>query len=447
MHRCRHLTVALCVIALLGLAGPVAQARPEPVEGARPEPVEGARPEPVEGAQDSPAVTHAKRVLNRLGQDQFEEVAKEFNNKVAAAMTPLQLREVWTTLRQQVGPVKAILDHQETTTPGGVTTVVLGCQFERTVVNITIAFDAEGRIAGLRLTPRPASTAPATPPASSRFTEQPVMVGSGEWALPGTLSLPNDKIDAAVVLVHGSGPQDRDATVGPNTPFRDLAWGLADRGIAVLRYEKRSRQHGPRLAGRPNLTVRDEVTDDAMLGAALLRAHPRIDPKRVFVLGHSLGGTLAPRIAAEDRSLAGIIIMAGATRPLMEAAREQLTYLAAITPGGPSVEQGLQMLRRAAPESYWKDLDAYQPAQVAATLSVPMLILQGERDYQVTLADLQGWRDALAGKGHVTFKTYPTLNHLFLAGEGKSTPAEYERAGHIPAFVLDDIAGWITKRF
>ncbi len=99
------------------------------------------------------------------------------------------------------------------------------------------------------------------------------------------------------------------------------------------------------------------------------------------------------------------------------------------------------------PSRYWKDLDAYKPAQVAAALSVPMLILQGERDYQVTLADLQGWRDALAGKGHVTFKTYPTLNHLFLAGEGKSTPAEYERAGHIPAFVLDDIAGWVAKRF
>jgi fermentation-respiration switch protein FrsA (DUF1100 family) len=99
-----------------------------------------------------------------------------------------------------------------------------------------------------------------------------------------------------------------------------------------------------------------------------------------------------------------------------------------------------------APETYWKDLDSYDPARTAAKLSIPMLILQGERDYQVTLADLQGWRTALEGRANVTIKSYPTLNHLFLPGEGKSTPAEYDRAGQIPAFVLDDIAGWIGKR-
>jgi fermentation-respiration switch protein FrsA (DUF1100 family) len=103
------------------------------------------------------------------------------------------------------------------------------------------------------------------------------------------------------------------------------------------------------------------------------------------------------------------------------------------------------MLLRSAPDSYWKDLEAYKPAQAAALLTMPMLILQGERDYQVTLGDLQGWRDALDGHAGVTIKSYPTLNHLFLPGEGKSTPSEYGRAGHIPDFVLDDIADWIKK--
>jgi fermentation-respiration switch protein FrsA (DUF1100 family) len=102
------------------------------------------------------------------------------------------------------------------------------------------------------------------------------------------------------------------------------------------------------------------------------------------------------------------------------------------------------MLLRAAPESYWTDLNSYKPAEAAARLTVPMLILQGERDYQVTLEDLQGWRDALAGHARVTIKSYPTLNHLFLPGEGKSTPSEYEKAGHIPDFVFDDIAEWIN---
>ena len=133
---------------------------------------------------------------------------------------------------------------------------------------------------------------------------------------------------------------------------------------------------------------------------------------------------------------------------MLEVAREQLAYLASLTPnavGDP--EQALQTLRRSAPASYWKDLDAYRPAQIAATLTMPMLILQGERDYQVTPRDLQGWRDTLAGHRGVTFKSYPTLNHIFLPGEGKSTPADYERAGHIPDFVLDDIAEWMASTF
>ena len=199
------------------------------------------------------------------------------------------------------------------------------------------------------------------------------------------------------------------------------------------------------MAGNGNLTVREETTEDAILAAALLRSHDRIDPKCVFVLGHSLGGTLAPRIAAEDRSLAGLIILAGATRPFVEVAREQLAYLASLSPSTINPEEGLTRLRRSAPEAYWKDLDAYRPAQTAAALTIPMLILQGERDYQVTLADLQGWRDALGGRANVTIKSYPTLNHLFLPGEGKSTPSEYDRAGHVPDLVLDDIAGWIRK--
>jgi len=120
-------------------------------------------------------------------------------------------------------------------------------------------------------------------------------------------------------------------------------------------------------------------------------------------------------------------------------------YLASLTPGAIDVEEGLTRLRRSAPEVYWKDLDAYRPTQTAAALTIPMLILQGARDYQVTLADLQGWRDALGGRANVTIKSYPTLNHLFLPGEGKSTPSEYDRAGHIPDFVLDDIADWIRK--
>jgi dienelactone hydrolase len=396
--------------------------------------------------QENPAIDHAKRIVELLKAEKFAEVAKEFNAQMTAALSEQQLAQTWSTFRQQVGAFQSFIDQQVRTPPSGITAVMLGCQFDKIAMNVMVAFDADGKIAGLRLTPRPPpDETPAPPPPSSHFTEESVIVGTGEWALPGTLSRPTDAIAAAVVLVHGSGPHDRDETVGPNKPFRDLAWGLANRGIAVLRYDKRTRRYAARMAGIKNLTVREETIDDALQAVALLRARQDIAPKRIFVLGHSLGGTLAPRIAADDKSLAGIIILAGATRPLLDVARDQLVYLASITPNSATTEQGLEMLRKAAPESYWKDLDAYQPAQAAASLKLPMLILQGERDYQVTQADLQGWRDALAGRSDVTIKSYPTLNHLFMSGEGKSTPSEYLQAGHVADVVLDDIANWVKR--
>ena len=396
---------------------------------------------------ESPAVGHARQIVQLLKEEKFDEVAKQFNAQVAAAMSAAQLRQVWSTFTQQVGGFTAFLDQRVTTPAPNITAVVLGSQFEKAAIDIFVAFDAEQKIAGLRFAPRqPPAEPPSPPPSSSRFKEEPVTVGEGEWALPGTLSIPTGKVTGAVVLVHGSGPQDRDTTIGPNKALRDIAWGLADRGIAVLRYDKRSRVHGPKMAGNKNLTVREETIDDALLAVKLLRSRSEIDPKRVFVLGHSLGGMLAPRIGAEDPSLAGLIILAGTTRPLVDVMREQLTYIASLSPpGGMNPDDSLQMLMKSAPESYWKDLEGYKPAEVAAKLKMPMLILQGERDYQVTMADLQGWRDALGSRTDVTIKSYPTLNHLFMAGEGKATPAEYERPGHVADFVLDDIAAWIGK--
>jgi dienelactone hydrolase len=418
-----RVNLAFALFALIGLTGPA-------VSG-----------------QENAAAVHARSVLNLLRLEQFADVASDFNAKIAAAMSAAQLGDAWTKLQKQAGPFQSIIDERVTTPSPGITAVVLGCQFEKAVLNVIIAFDGQDKIAGLRISPRSApDEPPAAPAATAKFKEEPVTVGSGEWALPGTLSMPDGAVAGAVVLVHGSGPNDRDETVGANKPFRDLAWGLADRGIAVLRYEKRTRQHAGKLAGNKTLTVREETTEDALLAAALLRKHDRIDPKRVFILGHSLGGTLAPRIGAADPSLAGLIVLAGGTRPLLDAARAQLVYLESLNPSGISVDTSIEMLTKAAPESYWKDLDSYNPTEMAAGLAMPMLVLQGERDYQVTMADLEGWKKALTGKSGVTIKSYPTLNHLFMAGEGKSTPSEYEKASHIPDFVLDDIAAWIRQR-
>jgi fermentation-respiration switch protein FrsA (DUF1100 family) len=175
---------------------------------------------------------------------------------------------------------------------------------------------------------------------------------------------------------------------------------------------------------------------------------------------------LAPRIAEADKNIAGLLILAGNTRPLPELVVEQMEYLEALSGGLVAPDLAMDALKREAarvmdpalpidtpatelllqlPASYWKDLSGYRPAQAAARLDLPMLILHGERDYQVTLRDLQGWRDALAAHPGVQIKSYPELNHIFMSGEGRSMPAEYSREGRIPDYVVNDIVAWIKQ--
>lgn len=417
---------------------------------------------------DDPAA-RAQAVLAALAAKEFTRIEPQFTDQVKAALPPGGLEAAWTRLIAQAGAFRGCgATHVQDRANMHVTVTL--CEFERAKVDVQVVFDRDGKLAGLLFrppTPPPVSYAapPYVTPAS--YTESELTVGSGEWVLPATLDVP---VGAgpfpALVLVHGSGPNDRDETIGPNKPFKDLALGLASRGIAVLRYDKRSKVYAGKVANLANLTVKQEVIDDALTAVNTLRAQPRIDPTRLFVLGHSLGAMLIPRIAAGDESLAGVIVLAGAARPLEQAILDQTRYLAtaqgASTPAAQAriddAEKLVATVRALTPEdakspklifgapaSYWLDLRGYDPPTAAKSVTQPMLVLQGERDYQVTMDEYARWKTALASKANATFHSYPALNHLFIAGTGKSLPAEYETAGHVDEAVVRDIGEWIDK--
>lgn len=270
----------------------------------------------------------------------------------------------------------------------------------------------------------------------------------------------------AVVLLAGSGSLDRDETIGRNKPLKDIAWGLASRGIAVTRFDKVTYTHAAELATAHDITLDSEYLPQAIAAIRLLHDHPAVDAERIFVLGHSLGGTVAPRVAAAEPIVAGLIILAGGAQPLHWAIVRQAKHLASLNPAtqagaqpaiaaltakaeqvdSPSLspDTSPQDLPLGAPASYWLDLRPYNPVTLAASLGKPMLILQGGRDYQITVDDdLSLWEAALAAVPNVTIRVYPSLNHLFAPGEGPSSPAEYEPAQHVDPLVVADIKDWL----
>lgn len=458
-----RVTLAWILVGLfLAAAG-----EPTPVAAQAAAPAQGAP-----AAQDYEAL--GKELTQNLAARQFDKVVARFDERVAAALPLAKLSATWDALLSQVGAFRGITgtraeEHQ------GYHVVFVTCEFEKANLDAQFAFDSSGRVAGLHFVPsRPKIE--WTPPDYAKpdaFHERQVTVGSGRWQLPGTLTLPNGAGPfPAVVLVQGSGPHDQDETIGPNKPFKDLAWGLASRGVVVLRYVKRTMKYGKESSADPaRLTVMDETVDDARGAAALLAALPEVNPKRVYVLGHSLGGMLAPRIAEGDEHVAGIIIMAGSTRPFGAIIVDQVKYLTSLH-GQPTEEEQKQIqaaeeaakqidsptltatatvnvLGASVPGSYFLDLRKYAPAETAARLEIPILVLQGERDYQVTHEDFEGWQKALAGKPRATLKVYPGLTHLFMPstapGSGPGTPADYDQPGHVSETVIADIAKWIAS--
>jgi len=397
----------------------------------------------------------ARKAVDLLLAEKYPDVFQMFSPDLQKAIPQDALARIGASQLKPLGAPQKIGD-PAVRKAGTNNVVTVPVTFAAQNMNFLLAVNAAGQIYILNLQPgevtwqRPAYSRPDS------FRERAVTTGDGEWKLPGTLTVPaGNGPFPAIVLVHDSGPADRDDTVGGTKIFKDLAEGLASRGIVVLRYEKRARQYSARMAGMSGNTVAEETVDDAVASAALLRTQKEVDPQRVFVLGHGLGGYVAPRIAEDDGKLAGLVILGGQVRPI-----EDLMVERSVNRGvtGQDLDTIKGLAKRVKtlepadadappilgmPVSYLLDLKGYDPAALAKKSTIRMLILQGERDFQTTMTDFNLWKAALGTRKDVTFHSYPALNHFFVAGQGKSTDVEYRKPGHVAPEVIEDIAKWI----
>ena len=316
----------------------------------------------------------------------------------------------------------------------------------------------------------------------SGYTNVTVKIGQGTaWELNGILTLPKSAMPKggfpAAVIVHGSGPGDMNGAAFAYKPYLDIADYLSSKGIAVLRYNKRTLTHGAKMVEELGgaLTVMEETIEDALLASQLLKADPRINENKVFMIGHSLGGMLAPRIQSEGlrqtprTDFAGLILLAGSPRFLLDISYDQnvdyiehymegeekaaaLESLAAwdeqinIIVNLPDDTAQTIFIQSGLSAYYLKDLYYHPVTMYLDDVHVPLFVLQGSADFQVSPEkDFEAYKRLLAGRNNVTFKLYEGLNHMFI----KSTTGyidEYEIPGSVDKQALADITRWILSQ-
>ncbi|MEV6610526.1 alpha/beta fold hydrolase [Kutzneria sp. NPDC051319] len=350
-----------------------------------------------------------RTVVDLAAADRFEELADRFTPELRAAASADLVRLAWA---KEVGELRSVGE------PVGLGSGTFSVRLNGNV-DLFASFDEQGQVSGLRL----AAAAQWTPPPYARprlFTETEVLVGQR----PGTLALPRKGNGVGVVLLSGGGPFDRDGTAGAMKPLKDLAWGLAARGVASVRFDK--------PVNAPTLT--EEYVPHAVAGVELLREH--VD--RVFVVGHSAGGKVAPKVALAAPAVSGLVLMAADTQPMTDTAvrvgrrlgqdlTEVAARTAAVTADTPDGE-----LLFGFPATYWLELKAYDQVAVAIEADRPMLVLQGGRDYQVTVEDdLPAWRRVPRAETRIL----PELDHMFFPDNGS----------HVDEQVIEDIAAWVSS--
>lgn len=425
---------------------------------------------PPAAAQDASrsSLQRARELLKLFFDHKYAEFCAAGDDTMKQRFTPEQAAALHNQISFQLGAYQSELSAKVSENKGQYV-----CSFElrfaRGLLHLRLVVNAEGRMSGLWIDKIDVNVPYRVPDYVdvSLVREAPIQVSADpRFPLKGILTIPVKQGDGpfpGAVLVHGSGPQDEDQTIGPNKPFKDLAMGLSSRGVVVLRYVKRTKAH-PTAFKSDEWTPERETIDDAVAALAAIRRVKEVDPARVFLIGHSMGGMAGPLIAQKDGKLAGLVLMAANAQPMLTVLEAQMRYMALLDDEINAMEseqieqatKAIASVRAGRPEgvllgvpaAYWARWDAIDAVAEARKLSIPMLILQGERDFQVTMADFNMWQSAFAGNSSVTFKSFPRLNHMFMGGGAreKPSPEEYVFEKHVGRDVIYELAAWIAKQ-
>lgn len=415
-------------------------------------------------AQNLSTTEKAQKVLGYLMNYKGDSVYVDLSQTIKSMITPLQLSTMWYTFTLQYGNFKEVTDWQEQQSMGyDIATSKL--VFEKGKLNYIITFKGNA-IEGLLFQPIKEVRA-AEAKETDKFKEEKMELCCDGYKMPAILTLPA-KVEnpPCVIIVHGSGPADMNGSFGKTTIYKDIAHKLAENGIATFRYDKRTyiyKNIPDSLTDK--LTVDYETTDDAIAAVNMLKNNPKIDKDNIFIIGHSQGGMMIPRIAQRTSDVRGYIMLSAPARKLLDMIMDQMEYLYTISmnPSWPQIKPEMERqianfnkygtnefcdsisLPMGLPATYLLDLKEYDQTEEAKKICSPLLIINGEGDYQVTMKDFEKWKDVLGKKDNVQFKSYPGLNHIYTKSSNPPSPMDYEKEAEFSDTVIKDISEWIKS--
>ncbi|MBS4190474.1 alpha/beta hydrolase [Bacillus sp. FJAT-49705] len=417
----------------------------------------------------------AKEFVELARANNWDAAYQQLSKNLQSVLSKDLLNSYWTNLLNSYGKIIET-KFKDLKIDGVHTKATFSMTAEKGPFELVILFNSEGKVDEFYtdMVYQPNNFLNPSYNHPENYTEKQITIGEGEFSLPGVLTIPKGKGPfPVVVLVHGSGAHDMDETMYSIKPFRDIAVGLANEGVAVLRYDKRTKVHPIKSSLKPMFSIQEETVLDANLAVEKLKSLPEIDSKNIFVLGHSQGAFALPLIINNDKKqdIKGVIGAAGPagkfqdlllwqldqaveraekmnmSKEQIEAMMEQFAPLKeslALLNDPKYSKENLPAVFKIGNPYWWFDIRDYIPAELAKEQTVPTLLLQGGKDIQVPASELDSWKTELKQRDNVEYKIYPDMYHMLADFPGQPNgQTEYMTPSNVSQQFISDIAKWV----
>lgn len=424
-------------------------------------------------ASEEISIEKPKEIIGNFQNGNIDIIYSQFDSNMAKLLSPVRLEPIWGQMNRNYGDFIGF-GKQDTSTINGSLVTNTDLEFEKAIINFMLSFNKKNdQINGMYISEQEKKIVleEKNQPLpdyidTTKFTEEEIIV-KDIYDLNGKVTIPkNFKNDVVFILVHGSGPQDMDGSFGKHKFLQNIAWGLSSIGYATVRYNKLTLQHGSRLVREnANITQDDEYNNSIKGAVNYVQSNNSLKDKKIILIGHSQGAS-AITAFSNNKNISGLILLSGSPRKLYDIYTEQLEYIFGLE-GGLNKSEITILEEHKDKVSYYKanksrtiakdslpldlnynyliHLDKFDPIDNLSKTSIPVLVISGGHDYQVTIKDFELWKSGLGDNNHIKFKLIENVNHIYGETDNMSVPSDYKTFRPIAPKLFYLIDKWINK--